>query len=88
MGESSHTFAINDIFLRNKELEDKLHAYTKNENYSFTCINLKKLNRVKNLPEGCNKDLIYDERYFRCSVNRKPVYIKEVYNVTPKVCIF
>ncbi|XP_074108559.1 uncharacterized protein LOC141533534 [Cotesia typhae] len=80
-------FNVGDLFASYDEFEAKLIMYQEKEKYSFTSTTAKKLESMKNLRQDYNCALKYDERYFRCSVNPKPVTVREFNKKYPHITV-
>ncbi|KAH0539962.1 hypothetical protein KQX54_010396 [Cotesia glomerata] len=68
MDSNEPIFQINELFDSFDAVKKKMELYTQTNKYKFTTANSK---TFKNLPSNYNSKLIYDEKYYKCSVNPK-----------------
>lgn len=91
MSSNKDFFKENDLFNSYAETKRKLAEYTASTYYTFSSKNSKTLKKLPNLPHDYNHQLIYDEKYYKCSVNPKTTTLndfnKNNYGYVTIVCL-
>ncbi|XP_057340885.1 uncharacterized protein LOC130677957 [Microplitis mediator] len=85
MNNNNQLFNVNDLFDSYEQVKKQLELYSNTEKYKFSVSNSKTLSSVCNEGMDYNPKLIYDERYFKCSVNPKPTTLKKFQAKNPGV---
>lgn len=72
------------MFDNYEDIKKKMELYSATTNYKFSTANSKTLKSLKNIRQDFNVRLIYDEKYYRCSVNPKPSVLKKFQKENPR----
>lgn len=84
MASKKEIFKINDLFDSFDQINAKLTEYTAMTNFSFTSMRSKTLEKLPNFSSTFNTRLIYDEKYYKCSVNPKSTTIDNFKKKNPE----
>ncbi|XP_057334565.1 uncharacterized protein LOC130673546 [Microplitis mediator] len=85
MDSSQSIFKINDLFDNYDDIKEKMELYSATTHYKFSTANSKTLKSLKNIRQDFNVRLIYDEKYYRRSVNPKPSVLKQFKKENPRL---
>lgn len=82
MDSNQTIFRVEDSFDDYKQVENKLKLYKATTGYEFNTLNSTKLT-TKNFKQNYNKNLIYDDKYFKCIVHPKPAALRDFEKKNP-----